>query len=99
MNILYVGSGRSAQLVKRIDLSKYKVACVNNAWRLFEKFDIWIHSGDFPSENRPKTKNFEIEVSHREYNKAAQEMAEKLGAATRSPSHYLGYTVDRKSVV
>jgi len=92
MNILYVGSGRSAQLVKRIDLSKYKVACVNNAWRLFEKFDIWIHSGDFPSENRPKTKNFEIEVSHREYNKAAQEMAEKLGAATRSPSHYFGYT-------
>lgn len=93
MNVLYVGSGRSAQLVQRIDRSKYTVACVNNAWRLFDKFDIWIHSGDFPGENRPRVKNFETEVSHKQYNEAAAEIVNKIGAECKSPTHYLGYTV------
>lgn len=93
MNILYVGSGNSAKLIHKLDLSKYTVACVNNAWRLFEKFDIWIHSGDFPGENRPKNKNYETEVSYKQYSVAASEIVEKLNLTCNSPQHHLGYTV------
>jgi hypothetical protein len=52
MNVLYIGSGKSATLFRKLNLDNYTIACVNNAWRLFDgnKFDVWIHSGDFPKE-------------------------------------------------
>jgi hypothetical protein len=94
-NVLYVGSGKSAELIKGIDLSKYKVLCANNAWRLFEKnkFYGWIHSGDFPRENFPKTKKYQIEVCHKDYSKTALEAKEFFKWKVNSPQHHYGYTI------
>jgi hypothetical protein len=95
MNVLYIGSGKSATLFRKVNLDNYVVVCVNNAWRLFEDntFDIWIHSGDFPIENSPKIKNYHTEISFKEYDKAANEIIKKLNVVCQSPAHYLGYTV------
>lgn len=93
--ILYIGSGMSANICKRIDLSKYHIVCANNAWRLFENshFNVWIHSGDFPYENRPKTKMYDTEISYVEYGKAASDITKKLNISCNSPQHYVGYTI------
>ena len=95
MDVLYIGSGKSAELVHKIDTSKYTIVGVNNAWRLFKEkpFDTWIHSGDFPHEMRPKIKNHDREVSFREYNASAQRFTDKFGIASNSPPHYVGYTI------
>jgi Txe/YoeB family toxin of Txe-Axe toxin-antitoxin module len=94
-NVLYIGSGNSAKLIDNIDISDYTIVCANNAWRLFEDshFDIWIHSGDFPFENRPKNKNFTTEISYKEYGPTAINIANRLGFNTKHPEHYLGYTI------
>ncbi len=94
-NVLYVGSGNSANLVKHLDLSKYTVVCVNNAWKLFTDtgFDVWVHSGDFPDENHPKKKNYRKEVSHREYKESAIAANEMFGYFDPSPEHLFGYTI------
>lgn len=95
INILYIGSSNSANLINTIDLSKYIVICANNAWKLFKtsKFDVWIHSGDFPYENRPKIKNFNTEISHNDYMITAQNIINKLNISCKSPPHHLGYTI------
>jgi hypothetical protein len=95
MNVLYIGSGKSATLFRKLNLDNYTIACVNNAWRLFDgnKFDVWIHSGDFPKENSPIIKNYKTEVSFKEYNNASIEIVKKLDIRCKSPSHYLGYTI------
>lgn len=93
--ILYIGSGKSAHLVHKLDKTDYTIICANNAWRLFENshFDVWVHSGDFPSENRPKNKIYNLEISAKQYNQSAQEIVNKLNIASESPCHYLGYTI------
>jgi hypothetical protein len=94
-NVLYIGSGRSAELVAKLDISHYIVVCANNAWRLFEdsKFDFWLHSGDFPRESRPATQNFDHEISYAEYSVSMSNIVNKLNLQCKSPQHYLGYTV------
>lgn len=89
--ILYVGSGKSAL---KIDDFRYgRQTCVtNNAWRLWKDSDIWIHSGDFPikpDKQIPK----EFTVSHPQYAKAARDTCEHLLIDTKSPEHYVGYTI------
>lgn len=95
--VLYIGSGNSAKLVDTIDTSCYYIVCANNAWKLFKnsKFDAWIHSGDFPYENRPKKDdiNYKLEVSHKEYSLSAENICKKLQISTKSPCHILGYTI------
>lgn len=95
MNVLYIGSGKSAQLIENIDLSKYYIVCANNAWRLFENshFDVWLHTGDFPTESRPLNRNYDLEISHNDYSKSAINIMKKLNLQTNSPMHNLGYTV------
>jgi hypothetical protein len=95
MNVLYIGSGNSAKLFRKVNLDDYFIVCANNAWRLFEgnMFDVWVHSGDFPFENRPKLKNYKYEISHKEYTKSAKEIVSKLNIKCKSPPHHLGYTV------
>ena len=94
-NILYIGSGNSALLSKKVDLSGFTVVCANNSWRLFdgESFDIWIHSGDFPKYNYPKDVEFVREISYNEYSVAAEKAAEMLNWNVKSPQHHLGYTI------
>ena len=94
-NVLYLGSGNSAKLIDKLNLDNYFIVGVNNTWRLFKdsRFDIWIHSGDFPVENRPKLKNYDAEISYNEYSKSASSIVEKLGIKCNSPQHYLGYTI------
>ena len=96
-NILYIGIGKSAELAKNVDLDKYTVCCVNNAWKLFDNyvFDYWIHSGDFPAENRPKNneRNFKNEISYTQYKVSSEEIVDKIGAKVKSPQHHLGYTI------
>lgn len=96
-NILYIGSGNSATLAKNLDLDKYTVCCANNAWKLFEGqyFDYWIHSGDFPNENRPKKGQikFKDEISYTQYKVSSEEFTKKIRAKCTSPQHYLGYTI------
>lgn len=93
--VLYIGSGKSA--LQALD-PKYdgciKVA-VNNAWRIFEndKFDVWIHSGDFPRERFPVNKNYEKEVTYEEYSVTAAAVAKKLNWNIKSPEHHCGYTI------
>jgi hypothetical protein len=95
MNVLYVGSGKSASLVHKLDLSKYTIVCANNAWRLFtdSHFHYWIHSGDFPSENFPPVKNYDHEISTKHYSKSADNIAKNLKMNCKSPQHHLGYSV------
>jgi hypothetical protein len=78
-----------------MDLSCYKIVCLNNAWRLFEnsQFDIWIHSGDFPRENYPKYKNYSQEISHKEYSTAIKNFCERNNIKTQFPEHWVGYTM------
>lgn len=94
MKILYIGSGMSANICKSLDLSKYHIICANNAWRLFENshFNTWIHTGDFPHESRPKVKNFDLEISYKEYGQSAINIVNRLNIKTKSPAHHLGYT-------
>lgn len=94
-NIIYIGSGKSALNVLKMDISKYTIICVNNAWKIFENkmFDIWIHSGDFPKENFPMIKNFKTEISHKDYEESAKKAADVFNWKTNSPQHYLGYTI------
>jgi hypothetical protein len=97
MNILYIGSGNSATLVHKIDLTKFDlIICVNNAWKLFENshFDYWIHSGDFPNHNRPIVKNFTCEISYDQYKNSCENVLRtSKNMEVRSPQHYLGYTI------
>lgn len=94
-SVLYIGSGNSAKLIDKLDLSLYTIVCANNAWKLFQNshFDAWIHSGDFPFENRPKNKIYDIEVSHKDYSKSSANIVKKLNLTTKSPQHLLGYTI------
>lgn len=94
-DVIYVGSGNSAKLVDKIDTCMYTIVCANNAWRLFKdsKFDVWIHSGDFPLENRPKSKMYTTEVSHKEYSVSSENVVKKLNLKSKSPQHLLGYTI------
>jgi len=95
MNVLYIGSGNSAKLIDRLNLSKYTIACVNNAWQLFKssRFDIWIHSGDFPKENLPKNKVWDKEISSKDYSLSTAKIVKKLNITCQSPQHHVGYTV------
>lgn len=94
-NVLYLGSGNSAKLIDKLNLDDYFIVGVNNTWRLFKdsRFDVWVHSGDFPLENRPKIKNYDTEISYNEYSKSASSIIEKLSIKCNSPQHYLGYTI------
>lgn len=93
MPILYIGSGNSAKQALSIDRSEYTVVCLNNAWRLFENFDVWIHSGDFPSENYPKTKNYNLEISYKEYSQAIKSFCAEKNIDTKYPEFWVGYTM------
>jgi hypothetical protein len=95
MNILYIGSGNSANLYKNLDLSKYTVVCANNAWRLFSdsSFDYWIHSGDFPREWHPPNKNYIHEISYNEYKNSSVNICNRFEIKTTSAQHYIGYTI------
>ena len=97
MDVIYIGSGKSAELIKEIDHTKYTIVCANNAWRLFENkqpFDYWLHSGDFPHENHPPTKNFKYEISHLEYESAISDfVANVLKMEISYSHHYVGYTI------
>lgn len=89
--ILYVGSGKSA--LKTDDFRNGRQTCVtNNAWRLWKNGDIWIHSGDFPTQSDKQIPN-ELMVSHEQYSKAAFDCCEHLSIETTSPEHYVGYTI------
>lgn len=96
MNVLYIGSGKSSELIKDLDLSKYYVVALNNAYRHFEgkSLDCWIHSGDFPREWRPKDKSFiKREVTHPEYEDGVKNIIKDLDISAASPAHYVGYTM------
>ena len=93
MNVIFCGSGNSARLIESVDQEKFIICGANNAWRLFDSFEYWIHSGDFPFENRPKVPNYKNEISFKEYGKTAQEFCEVLNIETKSPQHYVGYTI------
>lgn len=96
-NVLYIGSGNSAELVNGKDLSNFTVVCANNAWKLFKdkSFDVWIHSGDFPDENRPKEgeTQFNLNIGHTDYRETSYDAIEALGWKSASPMHKVGYTV------
>jgi hypothetical protein len=93
--ILYIGSGISALDCNDPKYENYTKVAANNAWRLFEnkRFDIWIHSGDFPRECFPSIKNYDTEVYTEHYGKSAEKAAKILNWDTKSPQHYAGYTI------
>lgn len=64
----------------------------NNAWRLWQDGDYWIHSGDFPSSPSIKIPK-ELTISHSQYSKAARDTCSHLSIKTQSPEHYVGYTI------
>lgn len=95
MNVLYVGSGKSALMAKNLDLSKYTVVAVNNAWRIFEnsKIDYWIHPNDFPSDKFPTKKIFGKEIIHNDYEYTSNLANEHFKWNAIQPMHYCGYTI------
>lgn len=95
-NVLYLGSGKSVNLIGCLDLNDYTVVCANNSWRIFneiDQIDVWVHSGDFPQEHYPIKNIFKQKVSHKEYKITAEKITNKLKIKTNSPQHYLGYTI------
>lgn len=95
MNVLYVGSGKSALMAKNLDLSKYTVVAVNNAWRIFEdlKIDYWIHPNDFPADKFPNKKIFGKEIIHKDYEHTSNLANEYFKWNAVQPMHYCGYTI------
>jgi len=93
MNVIYCGSGNSSKLIDQVDQKNFIICGANNAWRLFKEFDFWIHSGDFPPESQPEKKNFKTEISFQEYGKTSERICQLLNIETKSPEHYLGYTI------
>lgn len=93
-NILFIGSGKSAKLIENLDLTKYTVVCLNNAWRLFENknFDYWIRPNDFPIENYPKNKNYKREIRYEDYSFSMEHACKILNIQTKFPEQTLGYT-------
>lgn len=92
-DVLYIGSGNSALKATEINKDGLIVCAVNNAWRILDKVDYWIHSGDFPGENYPKDKNYKTKISHGEYAPAIHRLNKTLGWNVSSPEHYVGYTI------
>ena len=92
-NVIYCGSGNSSKLIDLVDQKDFVICGANNAWRLFKEFDFWIHSGDFPRENRPEKQNFKTEISYSEYKETSKRFCDTLGIETTSPQHYVGYTI------
>ena len=93
MNVIYIGSGKSALQAKDLDLTPFKTICLNNAWRLLDNFDVWIRSGDFPLKNMPKKVNFKEEISYSQYSYHIKKLSKELDWQTNSPEHYVGYTM------
>lgn len=93
MDVLYVGSGCSALKIRRLDTAGVQVCGANNAWRLLPDDGIWIHTGDFPQESRPKDFPAERRVSYDRYSESNKAVVEHLGCKTASPAHFLGYTI------
>jgi hypothetical protein len=93
--ILYIGSGMSATQALEPQYDDCIKVAVNNAWRLFEnnRFDVWIHSGDFPRERFPKIKNYDSEIAYSQYSKSAEAAMKRFGWVSKSPQHYAGYTI------
>lgn len=93
--ILYIGSGMSATQALNPKYDDCIKIAANNAWRLFEnsKFDVWIHSGDFPNERCPIIKNYESEVCYKDYTAAINKAKDVLKWECKSPQHYSGYTI------
>lgn len=52
--VLIVGSGHSAEKLKRMDTENVKVVTVNNAWAVCDKWDFNIHAPDHPRDKRPR---------------------------------------------
>lgn len=98
-NVLYIGSGNSSHLFKKLNLYDYYIVALNNAWRHFpyegRKLDMWIHSGDFPREWRPEELSIITrEVSHPEYEKGVRDIVlNSLNKNAVSPPHWAGYTM------
>lgn len=94
-NVLYVGSGQSAVLINELDLSSYTIVCVNNAWRLFsnKRFYSWVRTNDFPADKYPPEKNFDLEISAKEYDKSSVAANEFFDWRATSPTLHAGYTV------
>jgi hypothetical protein len=97
MDIIYIGSGKSASLIHSINKEGKIIVCANNAWRLFsenQSFDYWFHSGDFPYENYPTKRNFTHEISHKEYLATARSFVDRHFAEQKHhKEHYIGYTI------
>src|SRR6478736_8952924 len=91
-DVLYVGSGKSALLSQEIDKANLITCAANNAWRLFDKVDVWIHPGDFPRENFAPSDRFKEEVSYQKYQITAKHICNELNIPTQYPEQYLGYT-------
>ena len=92
-DVLYIGSGNSALKAAEINKDGLIVCAVNNAWRILDNVDYWIHSGDFPRENYPEHKNYKNRISHGEYAPAIHRLNETLQWNAPSPEHYVGYTI------
>ena len=71
--ILIIGSGPSAKEFNSFDYIKndYTIVAVNNAWRITDEFNYWIHPSDYTDvENkRPEIKQKQKEINHFDYEK------------------------------
>lgn len=92
-DVLYVGSGNSALLYTKYDLSKLTVCAVNNAHRLFDKFDYWIIPSDFPKENHPEAKNYRKKVTYTDYKKQIEKIAKTMEWEEENVQIKVGYTM------
>lgn len=94
MDVLYVGSGKSALLAPGY-FGKAKTCAVNNAWSLFPSgtLDYWVHPSDFPIERHPpagyRTKRVDFNV----YQGAAEKSCQIMEARTSFQHHWIGYTI------
>lgn len=92
-DVLYIGSGNSAIKAKEIDTTNLIVCVVNNAWRILDEVDYWIHSGDLPQKNYPNKINYKTKIAHGEYAPAIHKLNKTLGWNVSMPEHYVGYTI------
>lgn len=95
MDILYVGSGRSALKLGE-HLNRGATTCaVNNAWTLFpsKTLDYWIFPSDFPLDRRPPAGYRTKRVTYDDYGLAAPFSCQLMNADTAFQHHWIGYTI------
>lgn len=95
MDVLYVGSGKSAQKAPEFLRPGLTTCAVNNAWNLFPSgtLNYWIYPCDFPGDRRPPEGYRTKRINHDSYKIAGPASCDLIGTDNKFREHWIGYTI------